>query len=958
MTDAKKDSAEEMRKLGSLSSALPGLMPSRLSSPTHSDTTAVPDAKESRGLSELDSAGLHHYTPEFNSPEVVNIGRYLSQHPSDQCQQLKPESDQNRLHDAEQLSPSSDLEPPSPIPNIATTLYPNISSPLNIGSPASTLSPPPPNECIATNGSEHQDVSAIPASPAPVDSIQKIEDPVSVPSGQMTEQYCPKSQELTTSHSVQDLTPSSATHAYPSKRTLPISPLALNSSVPGNENIEAKMLTLNQTDEPSSLLPVGQGSDTSNLMSLGKTTNKKPSSLPQTSENEDLEGMGSLGPQTMGTRKRSKAVISDMTPNEFEEVLEDAANRLATARRESEVVAGGGGSEQNGDTNAAATEHCQDANTGAMEPQPGPYINNLITSRRLHGPCLSRTDSNATEFLVSYPVSAANSRHPSEDEDYSHSHEIDWPHRRQPNYPIPTFTLQQPTNDSLHPVAPEDSNIQEITDDLGRQQLQSSLVGINSSTPGVSEARRLSVAAPSTPGPSAAQSSVAEEHVMANESTSRTDMLPRQPQPSSIKKKDKEADPSKTIHRKSARETSHGIFHDLKRFFNVGHSPQVSPVVAQASPTGATDSNVPQTPKTRKSGLFGEHRRHAHTGTNGAGSVHGSETSRSTSGPHGNAIESDLRKKYGKLGKVLGRGAGGTVRILSRSSDHKTFAIKQFRKRRPSESERSYVKKVTSEYCLGSTFHHPNIIETLDIVKEGGNYYEVMEYARYELFSAVMSGLMTREEVACCFKGIVDGVAYLHSMGVAHRDLKLDNCVMNERGIVKIIDFGCSMVFQPPFEKKIEMAKGISGSDPYIAPEVFVTDQHDPRLADVWSMGIIFLCMTLRRFPWRVPRAEQDQSFLAFANPDGTGKLRLLKLMPRESRPIMSRILEIDPSRRVLIGDVVQDPWITNIDHCTYEYMSPNHPHHLGDDGTIVLNPNEGTAALPPSIHGSESGVS
>lgn len=150
----------------------------------------------------------------------------------------------------------------------------------------------------------------------------------------------------------------------------------------------------------------------------------------------------------------------------------------------------------------------------------------------------------------------------------------------------------------------------------------------------------------------------------------------------------------------------------------------------------------------------------------------------------------------------------------------------------------------------------------------------------------------------------------------------------------------------------------MSGSDPYIAPELFTTDQHDPRLADVWSIGIIFLCMTLRRFPWHIPKAEQDPSFQAFAKPDGTGKLRLLKLMPRESRPIMSRILEMDPSRRVLIGDILEDPWMKNLDYCTMEYMSPNHPHHLGDDGTVVSNPNEGISVLPPSVQGSENGRS
>ncbi|KAG0044181.1 hypothetical protein BGZ83_010579 [Gryganskiella cystojenkinii] len=154
------------------------------------------------------------------------------------------------------------------------------------------------------------------------------------------------------------------------------------------------------------------------------------------------------------------------------------------------------------------------------------------------------------------------------------------------------------------------------------------------------------------------------------------------------------------------------------------------------------------------------------------------------------------------------------------------------------------------------------------------------------------------------------------------------------------------------------MAKGVSGSDPYIAPELFTTDQHDPRLADVWSVGIIFLCMTLRRFPWRIPKADQDPSFQAFAKPDGTGKLRLLKLMPRESRPIMSRILEMDPSKRVLIQDILEDSWMKDLDHCTMDYMSGHHPHHLGDDGTVVSNPNEGITVLPPSTHGSESGRS
>jgi hypothetical protein len=331
---------------------------------------------------------------------------------------------------------------------------------------------------------------------------------------------------------------------------------------------------------------------------------------------------------------------------------------------------------------------------------------------------------------------------------------------------------------------PQLTNMRQVIDDFQRQTLNERLTS------------QPSQAAPSTPGPSAA--AVAEAPVTARVPTPMAPVPVRQSSGfSSFKLRDRDSDSVHNSPRKSARETSHGIFHDLKRFFNVSsNSPHVSSVGALVS-TGHLDSNTPPPLKSKKSGLLGER-----------GNGSGADSPRSGVLCHGNSIETDLKKKYGKLGKVLGRGAGGTVRILSRSSDQKVFAIKQFRKRRPNESERSYVKKVTSEYCLGSTFHHPNIIETLDIVQESGNYYEVMEFAKYELFSAVMSGLMGREEIACCFRGIVDGVAYLHGLGVAHRDLKLDNCVMNERGIVKIIDFGCSMVYQLPFEKKIQMAKG------------------------------------------------------------------------------------------------------------------------------------------------------
>ncbi len=140
-----------------------------------------------------------------------------------------------------------------------------------------------------------------------------------------------------------------------------------------------------------------------------------------------------------------------------------------------------------------------------------------------------------------------------------------------------------------------------------------------------------------------------------------------------------------------------------------------------------------------------------------------------------------------------------------------------------------------------------------------------MEYAPYDLFSVVMSGKMSRPEIYCVFRQICDGVEYLHEMGLAHRDLKLDNCVMTTNNVVKLIDFGTAVVFHYPGSSH-QRATGIVGSDPYLAPEVITQENYDPRKTDVWSVAIIFMCMILRRFPWKIPDAKADPSFRAFVH--------------------------------------------------------------------------------------------
>ncbi|SPO21304.1 related to HRK1 - Protein kinase with a role in ion homeostasis [Ustilago trichophora] len=311
-----------------------------------------------------------------------------------------------------------------------------------------------------------------------------------------------------------------------------------------------------------------------------------------------------------------------------------------------------------------------------------------------------------------------------------------------------------------------------------------------------------------------------------------------------------------------------------------------------------------------------------------------------------------LAKKYGKWGKVLGSGAGGTVRLIKRSKDHTVFAVKEFRQRRPGENEKEYIKKVTAEFCIGSTLHHINIIETIDIISDHGHYYEVMEYAPYDLFSVVMSGKMCRQEIYCVFRQICDGVDYLHSMGLAHRDLKLDNCVMTTGNVVKLIDFGTATVFHSPGKSKV-VATGVVGSDPYLAPEVLSQQTYDPRLTDVWSCAIIFLCMILRRFPWKLPDMKTDPSFRLFVN----SHPELCKAPPSE--PSKSLGNSQGPSRQSSTpASSVMASRVTSSDHVSAIRktlgMSTIDPVTSSDDNGVtpqIRSAHEAGYMTPHSIH-------
>ncbi|ODQ68531.1 Pkinase-domain-containing protein, partial [Nadsonia fulvescens var. elongata DSM 6958] len=227
-----------------------------------------------------------------------------------------------------------------------------------------------------------------------------------------------------------------------------------------------------------------------------------------------------------------------------------------------------------------------------------------------------------------------------------------------------------------------------------------------------------------------------------------------------------------------------------------------------------------------------------------------------------------LLQKYGKCQEVIGKGAYGIVRVSQKydaaSRCDRLFAVKEF-KRRAQESENHFAKRLTSEFCLSSSLHHPNIIQTLDLMKDAkGEYCEVMEFcAGGDLYSLILasSGGLEQVEADCFFKQIIRGVVYMHDMGVAHCDLKPENILLSPNGSIKISDFGNGECFRMAWEKEIHLSSGICGSTPYIAPEEYRDKCFDPRAVDIWATGVIYMAMRTGSYLWKISKPDEDMYY-------------------------------------------------------------------------------------------------
>ncbi|KAK5656503.1 hypothetical protein OQA88_4480 [Cercophora sp. LCS_1] len=332
-----------------------------------------------------------------------------------------------------------------------------------------------------------------------------------------------------------------------------------------------------------------------------------------------------------------------------------------------------------------------------------------------------------------------------------------------------------------------------------------------------------------------------------------------------------------------------------------------------------------------------------------------------------------VHKFLGRHGKHLGKGATSKVTLMARKSvPGELYAVKEFRGKSSSETREEYEKKIKSEYTLAKSLHHPNIVETIRLCTDHGRWNHVMEYCQEgDLFSLVNKKYLTSDDREkdrqCLFKQLVQGINYLHSNGVAHRDIKLENLLLTADSKLKITDFGVSEVFSGIHPGLREAGgqcgknmgelrrctPGICGSEPYIAPEVLAkSGDYDPRALDVWSSAIVMLNLIFGAPLWRRAefKGEKPPAHPNYANlcrgwerwaakhADGDDDIPVLTeadypyvaafdacVKPPALRRVLLQMLNPNPDKRITIADVVKNRWVKGIECCQLEsYDDPS----------------------------------
>lgn len=254
------------------------------------------------------------------------------------------------------------------------------------------------------------------------------------------------------------------------------------------------------------------------------------------------------------------------------------------------------------------------------------------------------------------------------------------------------------------------------------------------------------------------------------------------------------------------------------------------------------------------------------------------------------------------LHEKLGQGGFGAVMKGVHSETGEVAAIKFVPK--SSFKQISDLQRVYQEIQALRALQHPHVIKILDVADNPENVCFIMEFCPGgELRDYVeKQGFLSEEDSRKFFKEISRAVHYVHQKKIIHRDLKLENILLDAQNRCKIVDFGLS-----DYVASNERTVTDAGTEAYLAPEVWngSSGDADPYKIDVWGLGVILYALAHGRLPFNRPDVETCQKLVADNGPQYREELS------KGFRRLDTMMLIPAPEKRASMDSISLDAWVT-----------------------------------------------
>ncbi|KAK2950859.1 putative CBL-interacting protein kinase 23 [Blattamonas nauphoetae] len=254
------------------------------------------------------------------------------------------------------------------------------------------------------------------------------------------------------------------------------------------------------------------------------------------------------------------------------------------------------------------------------------------------------------------------------------------------------------------------------------------------------------------------------------------------------------------------------------------------------------------------------------------------------------------------IGPTLGEGTFGKVKQCKNSLTGELLAMKIIDKEKVLKHHMA--DQLKREISLMKKLRHENIIRMHEVLTSKSKVFIVLELAQGgELFQKIAdSGRFDEKTSRYYFQQLIRGVDFCHQNGICHRDLKPENLLLDEKGVLKITDFGlCALS-----DADNVLLKTQCGTPNYTAPEILIGGQYDGKPTDVWSCGIILFVMLAGYLPF-----EEDNNIELFRKIK-KAEFEYPSYFPAQPKQIINKILDPNPATRMTIADIKQEPWFTH----------------------------------------------